>query len=354
MRLTRVHHVIGMVLLGGVACGESSPTDVTSASAIQASTASPVKLGLYGADVPGAGSPSGCAAAEHRQFDFWVGDWDVFNPAGSQAGTNRILSLLEGCLVEENWAGGIRGRSMNAYDAAIGKWTQYWFDDSRTHLRLSGGLDGDAMLMSGERIFRRADGSSLLLIDRIRWTPLPSGNVNQFWDISIDGGKTFPIVAFDGTYVPTPNLQPAPAEGSGCPTAQSRGLDFWVGIWVVRNPGGKVLGHSTVSLDLLGCLVEEDFEGVDGYASQSFAGFDFRTPAFYRVHLDNRGTRLLLSGGLQNGGMVLDAVRPGLGNSTIHVRNTLRPDGADRVIQIIETSPNGTHWNKERLIYTRQ
>ena len=29
------------------------------------------------------------ARPEYRQFDFWVGEWDVQNPQGQTAGTNR-------------------------------------------------------------------------------------------------------------------------------------------------------------------------------------------------------------------------------------------------------------------------
>jgi hypothetical protein len=31
-------------------------------------------------------TPPACSAAEHRQFDFWLGEWDVKNAAGKEAG----------------------------------------------------------------------------------------------------------------------------------------------------------------------------------------------------------------------------------------------------------------------------
>ena len=34
-----------------------------------------------------------CASAEHKQFDFWVGDWDVRSAAGQVLGHNRISSF---------------------------------------------------------------------------------------------------------------------------------------------------------------------------------------------------------------------------------------------------------------------
>jgi len=35
--------------------------------------------------------PPACAAPEHRQFDFWVGRWDVFDPkSGKRVGESLI------------------------------------------------------------------------------------------------------------------------------------------------------------------------------------------------------------------------------------------------------------------------
>jgi len=56
-----------------------------------------------------------------RDFDFWIGEWDVFGPQGKQAGTNSITQLLDGGAIAEHWhgTGGVEGHSINAYDA---KW----------------------------------------------------------------------------------------------------------------------------------------------------------------------------------------------------------------------------------------
>jgi hypothetical protein len=40
-----------------------------------------------------------------RDFDFWIGDWDVFGPDGKQAGTNSITPLLDGGALAEHWHG---------------------------------------------------------------------------------------------------------------------------------------------------------------------------------------------------------------------------------------------------------
>ena len=55
-----------------------------------------------------------CTKAEFRQFDFWLGDWEVTLPDGKVAGTNKIESILGGCVLQESWAGGglVRQASM--------------------------------------------------------------------------------------------------------------------------------------------------------------------------------------------------------------------------------------------------
>ena len=35
-------------------------------------------------------APGPCAAPEHHQFDFWLGDWEVRTPEGKLAGHNTI------------------------------------------------------------------------------------------------------------------------------------------------------------------------------------------------------------------------------------------------------------------------
>jgi hypothetical protein len=137
-------------------------------------------------------APKPCASLEHRQFDFWIGEWEVTRPDGKVAGHNRITPILGGCALKEEWTGalGNQGTSLNAWDEEARRWRQTWVDQSGTVLLLSGGVEG------GRMILQSADGPSR---QRITWTPLPDGRVRQLWDSSSDGGKTWKV-AFDGTY----------------------------------------------------------------------------------------------------------------------------------------------------------
>lgn len=143
-----------------------------------------------------AGTPA-CATPEHRQFDFWVGDWAVHRADnGKHAGQNRIDSVLGGCALHENWVGGggVKGNSYNTYDARRGVWHQTWVDSTGDLLVLEGRFKDGKMVLEGEQ--RGADGKPVK--NRITWTPLAGGKVRQLWETSPDGKQW--AVSFDGIY----------------------------------------------------------------------------------------------------------------------------------------------------------
>ncbi len=143
--------------------------------------------------------PVPCEAdTTYRQFDFWVGEWDVFNSEGQQAGTNRIEKLLGGCLLLENWtsARGSEGKSINYYDPIRKRWVQTWVDGQGGIIAVEGGLEDGAMRFEGEHLY--PDGRREAY--RMSFTPRADGSVRQFIEQSKDGGSTW-YVWFDGTYV---------------------------------------------------------------------------------------------------------------------------------------------------------
>jgi hypothetical protein len=140
-----------------------------------------------------------CQASAHRQFDFWLGDWEVRDPAGKIVGQNLLTSVHKGCAMLESWtgAGGFTGSSLNVYDSDRKKWHQTWVDSSGGLLVIEGGLVSGSMVLVGETVAAEPPGE--VTLNRITWTPLPDGRVRQHWEASTDKGRTWKT-GFDGFY----------------------------------------------------------------------------------------------------------------------------------------------------------
>lgn len=138
-----------------------------------------------------------CSSDDHRRFDFWIGEWSVTQADGTPAGTNRIRTILDGCVVAEEYSTpeGFEGRSFSTYDARRGVWHQTWVDNANQLLVFEGHWRDSAMVLEGTSVGR--DGSPVR--HRISWTPDDSGGVRQLWEISRDDGRPFEVF-FDGRY----------------------------------------------------------------------------------------------------------------------------------------------------------
>ncbi|MCC7180940.1 MAG: hypothetical protein IT177_21345 [Acidobacteria bacterium] len=103
-----------------------------------------------------------CSAVEHRQFDFWVGDWDVVpNGAppkpGQRPARNTVTKIENGCVLLEQWnAVTNTGQSFNIYDRSRGQWHQTWVDNAAVRLTFFDLGDGRVRQFS-ERL--NADGT---------------------------------------------------------------------------------------------------------------------------------------------------------------------------------------------------
>jgi len=131
--------------------------------------------------------PAPCSTPEHRQFDFWIGDWRVYKPDGAFVGVNRITQEYGNCVVHEHYVTGkgYSGESLNAYDAARKVWHQTWVDSDGLLLTLEGRWDGKHMVLEGAK-------------QRITWTPNADGSVRQLWEAQDARGAW--TVVFDGRY----------------------------------------------------------------------------------------------------------------------------------------------------------
>ena len=126
---------------------------------------------------------------EYRQFDFWVGEWDVYGQGGAKAGTSKIDLILGDCVVLENWTGGGggEGKSFNKYSPEFKRWEQYWVDAQGSTTFFHGNLDGKNMVYYAET--PQPDGS--ILKRRLTFFNLGADKVRQFSQQSKDDGKSW-------------------------------------------------------------------------------------------------------------------------------------------------------------------
>ena len=118
-----------------------------------------------------------CEDEVYRQFDYWLGEWEVHTLDGTYAGTNTIRSVESGCLVLENWqsASGGTGQSYNFYNPGTQSWRQVWVSRG-TIIDYTGGFTDGAMRLEGNITYHQ-NGQTFPF--RGAWTPQDNGNVEQ-------------------------------------------------------------------------------------------------------------------------------------------------------------------------------
>ncbi len=141
-----------------------------------------------------------CTTEAHRQFDFWVGKWDVYHStADTLVGRSHIKNLLGSCVIEENWesaGSAFEGKSLNTYNPRNKTWNQCWVDNTGATYNFSGTFENNVMLLKGKT--PGSDGK-MVLFEMSFTHNVAEGTVRQVWKSSNDGGETFATL-FDGIY----------------------------------------------------------------------------------------------------------------------------------------------------------
>jgi hypothetical protein len=137
-----------------------------------------------------------CDGADHRAFDFWIGDWDVTNATNDKHTHNLITREYDGCVIHEHYTGpkGYTGESLNVFDANRKVWHQTWVDSQGGLLALEGGMHEGKMVLEGVQTDK--DGNKAK--QRITWTPNADGSVRQLWESTKPDGSW--STSFDGLY----------------------------------------------------------------------------------------------------------------------------------------------------------
>ena len=103
-------------------------------------------------------APSNCDTPQHHQFDFWVGDWQVFDADTHQlVAIDRVEKHTQGCIIQQNLTfltdlyrrPGVKyrlaGISINRFDGDA--WLQMWADNQWGAIFLRGAPDAKGAMV---------------------------------------------------------------------------------------------------------------------------------------------------------------------------------------------------------------
>ena len=107
-----------------------------------------------------------------------------------------------------------------------------------------------------------------------------------------------------------------------CAAPEYHQFDFFEGDWDTYNvtDSTKIVARNRVTPMLDGCAVREEYSQNDGMRGESFSVYDASRRAWHQSWVTNRGTLLLLDGGLVNGRMEFTAAQRAADGSSSLVR----------------------------------
>ncbi len=140
-------------------------------------------------------------AEKQKQFDFWIGEWDVnlrvrqkdFSWKDSHKSVARIYSILDGKAVFELWSEsekGINGYSLRYYNPKKNKW-DLWLNWASNNQSATNGMECEFRQKRAECFSTRKISPATNLISRYTFSDGHADSVR--WDdaYSRDGGKTW-------------------------------------------------------------------------------------------------------------------------------------------------------------------
>lgn len=138
-----------------------------------------------------------CCSEDYNHFDFWLGEWDVYDSANNLVGSNSISKQYDNCVMQEKWisTGKNRGASINFYDRTDGYWHQIWVDNSGYILNLKGKFLNGSMILKSE-IIENEKGN---YYNQISWTKNTDNTVTQLWEVFSENNNKL-SEAFRGIY----------------------------------------------------------------------------------------------------------------------------------------------------------
>jgi len=137
-----------------------------------------------------------CSSIEAKQFDFWVGNWDIFwiTQKGDTAyGNNNVEKILGGCVINENFITKgpqpFNGKSYSVYNSVKKMWEQTWVDGTGAYMTFTGKFENDKMTLSRQIRGKNND----VILQRMVFYNITKDKLDWDWEASKDNGKTWQL-----------------------------------------------------------------------------------------------------------------------------------------------------------------
>ena len=305
---------------------------------------------------PNRGGAESGLPAEAREFDFWLGQWDLVLGGGQGLATNDISSFGLGggiAILEDYRQGPYLGTSVSYYSPREGRWRQLWLDNMDGLLEFAGGTQGNKFVISGNLGTTKT---------RLVYSNITNRSLDQSADMSPDGLNW--QVSFSARYTRRDGTSPADVTGygssgkrsvpmNGILPAASRQFDFWLGDWSVIGDDAFAGGDTITTYGLGGgiCILQS-LESNDGYQLSGVATYHPQDRIWNFVSIDSDGQHIDLTGGLRSGRMTLEGILTGAGEAPgTQARMTFDRPSDREITQTLEVSTDGGQtWNVRRTL----
>lgn len=140
-----------------------------------------------------------CCTEMHQAFNFWLGDWTVYNMRGEIVGSNKVVKIQDGCGIQENWVSKNNkntGTSYNFYNSKDSTWKQVWISNTGKVLELKGGLDSVGNMVLKSELRSSVKGK---FYNQITWSKKSDGSIFQHWEVFNENDEKIRSV-FQGIY----------------------------------------------------------------------------------------------------------------------------------------------------------
>lgn len=305
---------------------------------------------------PTRGSTGSGLPTEAREFDFWLGQWDLVLGGGQGLATNHISPFgIDGgiALLEDYRQGPYLGTSVSYYSPREGRWRQLWFDNMGGLLEFAGGTQGNKFVISGNVGTTKT---------RLVYSNITNRSLDQSADMSPDGVNW--QVSFSARYTRRDGTSPTDVSSiassgkradamNGILPPASRQFDFWLGDWSVIGDDAFAGGDTITTYGLGGGIcVLQSLESNDGYQLSGVAVYHPQDRIWNFVSIDSNGQHIDLTGGLQSGRMTLEGILTGPDEVPgTQARMTFDRPSDREITQTLEVSTDGGQtWSVRRTL----